>query len=74
MFCMGQSQSKGVALEDEVVEKIYHMALRRRMNVVPTCVESEVLQRSNSRELLVYTIVTILAQYVSMTRLCLSSH
>ena len=21
MFCMGQSQSKGVALEDEVVEK-----------------------------------------------------
>ena len=44
------------------------------MNVVPTCVESEVLQRSNSRELLVYTIVTILAQYVSMTRLCLSSH
>ena len=29
------------------------------MNAVPTCVESEVLQRSNSRELLVYTIVTI---------------
>ena len=65
MFCMGQDQSKGVELEDKVVESQPDGVTRTMkvpqicMNVVLTHVEFKKFQRSNFRELLRFNIVTI---------------
>lgn len=65
MFCMGQDQSKGVELEDKVVESQPY-GVTRTMKVPQICInvfltreEFEMFRRRNFRELLRYNIVTI---------------
>lgn len=64
MFRMGQDQSKGVELEDKVVESQYGVTRTMKVpqiciNVVLTREEFEMFRCSNFRELLRYNIVTI---------------
>lgn len=65
MFCMGQDQSKGVELEDKVVESQPYGITRTMkvpqiwFNVVLTRAEFDMFPRSNFRELLRYNIVAI---------------
>ena len=65
MFCMGQDQSKGVELEDRVVESQPYGVTRTTkvpqicINVVLKCEEFKMFQCSNFRDLRRYNIGTI---------------
>jgi hypothetical protein len=65
MFCMGQDQSKGVELEDKVVESQPYAVTRTIkvpqicINIILTRIEFEMFQRINFRELLRFNIITI---------------